>query len=118
MNYPMRVFTVKTTSGFEWVAEFVDFIGCVGGGDTAKEAVDAALTNLEVYLQYLKEEGEDIPQPSDYNECNGKIALRIPKSMHRRLVMIAQEEGVSLNQLILSYLAEMLGAKSKNTSKT
>lgn len=114
MSYPMRLFTVKTTKGFEWVAEFVDFKGCVGGGDTAQEALDAALVNLDVYLQYLKEKGEDIPQPSDYNECNGKIALRIPKSMHRRLVMKADEEGVSLNQLLVSYLAEMLGAKNKD----
>lgn len=114
MNYPMRVFTVKTTNGFEWVAEFVDFIGCVGSGDTAKEAVDAALKNLEVYLQYLKEKGEYIPQPSENSDCNGKIALRIPKSMHRRLVMTAEEECVSLNQLLVSYLAEMLGSKSKD----
>ena len=113
MNYPMRVFTVKTTNGFEWVAEFVDFIGCVGGGNTAKEAVDAALTNLEVYLQYLKEKDEDIPQPSEISDCSGRIALRLPKSMHRRLVMKADEECVSLNQLLVSYLAEMLGAKGK-----
>ena len=64
-------------------------------------------------MGFAKERGEDIPQPSDYNECNGKIALRIPKSMHRRLVMKADEEGVSLNQLLVSYLAEMLGSKSK-----
>ena len=75
--------------------------------------MEDALINLEYYLEFAKERGEVIPQPSDYNECNGKIALRLPKSMHRRLVMKADEEGVSLNQLLVSYLAEMLGAKGK-----
>ena len=113
MNYPMRLYTVETVEGPEWIAEFVDIFGCVGGGNTAKEALEDALINLEYYLGFVKERGEDIPQPSDYNECNGKIALRLPKSMHRRLVMKADEEGVSLNQLLVSYLAEMLGSKSK-----
>ena len=114
MNYPMRLYTVETVEGPEWIAEFVDIFGCVGGGNTAKEALEDALINLEYYLGFAKERGEAIPQPSDYNECNGKIALRIPKSMHRRLVMKADEEGVSLNQLLVSYLAEMLGSKSKD----
>ena len=109
MSYPMRLFTVKTTKGFEWVAEFVDFKGCVGGGDTAQEALDAALVNLDVYLQYLKEKGEDIPQPSDYNESNGKIALRLPRSMHRRLIELAEYEGSSLNQLILDSFERKMG---------
>ena len=113
MNYPMRLFTVETVEGPEWIAEFVDIFGC-GGGNTAQEALEDALVNLEYYLAFAKERGEDIPQPSDYNECNGKIALRLPKSMHRRLVMKADEEGVSLNQLLVSYLAEMLGSKSKD----
>ena len=105
MSYPMRLFTVKTTKGFEWVAEFVDF----KGGDTAQEALDAALVNLDVYLQYLKEKGEDIPQPSDYNESNGKIALRLPRSMHRRLLRLSEDEGKSLNQLILDSFERKMG---------
>ena len=109
MSYPMRLFTVKTTKGFEWVAEFVDFKGCVGGGDTAQEALDAALVNLDVYLQYLKEKGEDIPQPSDYNESNGKIALRLPRSMHRRLLRLSEDEGKRLNQLILDSFERKMG---------
>ncbi len=113
MNYPMRLYTVETVEGPEWIAEFVDIFGCGGGGNTAQEALEDALINLEYYLEFAKERGEDIPQPSAYNECKGKIALRIPKSMHRSLVMVVDEEGVSLNQLLVSYLAEMLGFKGK-----
>ena len=109
MNYPMRLYTVETLEGPEWIAEFVDIFGCVGGGNTAKEALEDALINLEYYLGFAKERGEDIPQPSDYNECNGKIALRLPKSMHCRLIELAENEGKSLNQLILDSFERKMG---------
>jgi predicted HicB family RNase H-like nuclease len=109
MNYPMRLYTVETVEGPEWIAEFVDIFGCGGGGNTAQEALKDALVNLEYYLEFAKERGEDIPQPSDYNECNGKIALRIPKSMHRRLLKLSADEGKSLNQVILDLFDRKLG---------
>ena len=37
---------------------------------------------------------------------NGKIALRIPKTLHQDLVEAAKEEGVSLNQYCLYKLAQ------------
>lgn len=111
MNYPMRLYTVETVEGPEWIAEFVDIFGCGGGGNTAQEALEDALINLEYYLGFAKERGEDVPQPSDYNECNGKIALRLPKSMHSRLIELAEDEGSSLNQLILNTFDEKVGGK-------
>ena len=36
--------------------------------------------------------------------------VRFPKSLHRELARRAAEEGVSLNQLILSYVSRCLGA--------
>jgi len=111
MNYPMRLYTVETVEGPEWIAEFVDIFGCGGGGNTAQEALEDALINLEYYLGFAKERGEDVPQPSDYNECNGKIALRLPKSMHRRLLKLSEDEGKSLNQVILNTFDEKVGGK-------
>jgi len=37
---------------------------------------------------------------------NGKISLRLPKSLHKNLVQGAKKEGVSLNQFILYKLAK------------
>jgi len=39
-------------------------------------------------------------------EKSGKIALRIPKSLHNELANAAKEEGVSLNQYCLYKLAQ------------
>ena len=38
-------------------------------------------------------------------QYNGKLSLRIPKSLHRELVEEAAKEGVSLNQYALYRLA-------------
>lgn len=42
-------------------------------------------------------------------EYSGKVNLRMPKSLHRDLVHRAKQEGVSLNQLIVTYLARSVG---------
>jgi antitoxin HicB len=42
-------------------------------------------------------------------EYSGKFVLRLPRSMHRQLVELAEAEGVSLNQLALTFLAQGMG---------
>jgi len=37
---------------------------------------------------------------------NGKISLRVPKTLHKDLVVNAKDEGISLNQYILYKLAK------------
>ncbi|MBI3971593.1 MAG: toxin-antitoxin system HicB family antitoxin [Chloroflexi bacterium] len=48
------------------------------------------------------------PDPS--GDLSGRLVVRLPKSMHGELARRAAEEGVSLNQLILSYVSRCLGA--------
>ncbi|MBU2603454.1 MAG: type II toxin-antitoxin system HicB family antitoxin [Actinobacteria bacterium] len=38
------------------------------------------------------------------------ISLRLPESLHRRVRELAKEEGVSINQLIATALAEKMSA--------
>ncbi len=45
------------------------------------------------------------------HQYSGKINLRMPKSLHRDLVHRAQQEGVSLNQLIVISLARSVGTQ-------
>jgi len=39
-------------------------------------------------------------------EYNGKILVRVPKTLHKDLIKKAQAEGVSLNQFIVYKLAQ------------
>lgn len=47
-----------------------------------------------------------VPGPAE--PTNGKILLRIPKSLHAALMVEADSEGVSLNQLCMAKLARQL----------
>jgi hypothetical protein len=38
------------------------------------------------------------------------LSLRLPESLHRRLAEVAEREGVSINQLISSAVAEKMAA--------
>ena len=43
-------------------------------------------------------------------DVSGRLVVRFPKSVHRDLAKRADAEGVSLNQLVLTYVSRGLGA--------
>ena len=60
---------------------------------------------MEGYLETKLEYGLPIPVPERVEDYSGKFVVRLPKSLHQRLVIEAKNEGVSLNQLALYKLA-------------
>ena len=74
------------------------------------ETIEEALKNLEQikrerFSEYI-EEGLIIPEPEkDEQAYSGKFVVRIPKYLHRELVLTAKHNDVSLNQFIVSVLA-------------
>jgi antitoxin HicB len=62
----------------------------------------------------MKEADRPIPPPSvqPTEAYSGKWQLRTPKLLHRRLAERAKREGVSLNTLAVTLLAEGLGERT------
>ncbi len=89
-----------------WFVRIKELPNCMSQGETPEEAIrmidDAMLGWLEVELK----EGEPIPEPREDEDYSGKFNTRVPKSLHRKLVEIAEADGVSLNQWIVSALSE------------
>jgi antitoxin HicB len=52
-----------------------------------------------------------VPAPNSGGVASGKFVARIPKSIHAQLATRAKAEGVSLNALVLTFLAEGLGRR-------
>jgi antitoxin HicB len=52
-----------------------------------------------------------VPELGSGGSYSGKFIQRVPKSIHARLVMRAKQEGVSMNSLVTSILAESLGRR-------
>jgi predicted HicB family RNase H-like nuclease len=97
--------------GVNYVAEYIDFLGITGGGDTQDEAIQIANEALEMYIETLELEGKEIPSATNFNST-GRITLRLPKSMHLRVIEMAEREGVSLNAYIVDALSQKLYSTS------
>lgn len=99
---PLNV-TADPTGGY--VVTFPDLPGCYTDADTLEELPAAVEEARTLWLETAYDQGIEIPLPSYPEECSGKILLRVPKSLHRRLLDQADREGVSLNQYAVSVLS-------------
>lgn len=55
---------------------------------------------IETKLEF----GYPIPEPVD-QDYSGKFNVRVPKTLHKQLVVAAEAEGVSLNQYVVYKLS-------------
>jgi predicted RNase H-like HicB family nuclease len=93
-------------------AEIVEFPGCIAVGDTAAEALANLESVAESWLQATIAKGLHVPEPIENTEFSGKLVVRLPKTLHKKAAHAAAREGVSLNQFIVSCIAEQVGARS------
>lgn len=93
-----------------FIVEFPDLQYCVGTGDSIEEAISDAMIAREEWIKAALESGIKIPEPAD-EEYNGRISLRIPKSLHRKINEIAKKEGVSANQFLSNLISMNIGKR-------
>jgi predicted metal-dependent RNase len=62
-------------------------------------------------LETALEKNIEIPLPLAKQEYSGKLLIRIPKTLHKRLSIRANKEAVSLNQMICSLLSERISTE-------
>jgi predicted RNase H-like HicB family nuclease len=98
-------------------AEIVEFPGCIAVGDTAAEALANLERVADSWLQATLAKGLHVPEPIESAEYSGKLVVRLPKTLHKKAAHAAAREGVSLNQFIVSCVAEQVGARSTATSE-
>lgn len=108
-GYPFSVRPLAAQEGGGYLIEFPDLPGCISDGETVDEAVSNGMDAKEAWLQVAKEQDRTIPEPG--GQLSGKWVQRVPRSVHARLVERAEREGVSLNTLVVSLIAEGLGRK-------
>jgi predicted RNase H-like HicB family nuclease len=104
---------VTPDSDGSFFAEIVEFPGCFATGRSAGQA----LQNLEEvavdWVTAAVEQGQEIPQPMDAISYSGKTLLRMTKGLHKRAALWAHREGVSLNQFIVTCVAEAVGERAR-----
>lgn len=107
LEYPAIVRPLSEEEGEGYLVEFPDLPGCYAEGDTPEEAMREAEDAVESWVKTAQEFGDPIPKPQHH--FSGQWRLRIPKSLHASLVYKAKHEGVSLNTLVTTLLAQSIG---------
>jgi predicted HicB family RNase H-like nuclease len=103
-----RVLVPDPAGGF--TALIREFPGCIAEGETAAEAYEALERTAHAWLEAVLEQGGTVPPPPVESEFSGRVALRLPKTLHARAVACARYEGVSLNTFLVAAIAERVAA--------
>ncbi len=98
-------------NGNGYTATVLEMPGCIAEGYTAEEAMEELEATMIEWAEATVKNGQEIPQPLDINEYSGRLVLRMPKWLHKQAAMMAEAEGVSLNQWIVAAIGERVGAE-------
>ena len=92
------------------IARIEELPGCVAHGSDEAEAIENLREMQRLWLDVSIENRHYIPMPAAESALpSGKWVQRVPRSLHYRLVQMAQRENVSLNQLVTSLLSLAAG---------
>jgi len=101
-----------------YVAEVRDLPGCVSQGETPDEALAMIADAKAAWIRSAYAHGDPVPAPSADISYSGKLLLRMPRSLHRRLAEKASYEGVSLNQEVVSLLSELASPRKRRVASS
>lgn len=96
---------VEDECGKYFHATVLEMPGCQSSGDTFAEACDGIREAMEGWIETKLENGFDIPEPKEESCFCGRLNLCIPKSLHQRLAIEAEREGVPLEQYAIYKLS-------------
>lgn len=106
LNYPISIH--KDDEG-DFIAEVQELSGCLADGATPNEAFENVREAMRSWIESRLKAGLEVPEPRADQEFSGKVLLRMPRWLHRRLSQQARTENSSLNQYMVSLLAERCG---------
>ena len=98
-------YTVTWSSeDLEWVGLCAEFPSLSWLARQASEALAGIEKVVAEVVEDMTASGEPLPQAIADRKYSGEFKVRIPPSLHRRLVLEAAKEGVSLNRLVSARL--------------
>ena len=105
LPYTITVTPHNDESGFYYVGSVLELDGCHSDAETKEELLEGMAIAMRGWLESCLENNIPIPEPKTADDFSGKFTLRLPKSLHQKLTLAAEKEGVSLNQYALYKLS-------------
>jgi predicted RNase H-like HicB family nuclease len=94
-----------------YFVKYPDLPGCMMHGKTIEEAARLTEQVKNEWLKAAYEKGWKIPEPVKHRETTGRVTLRLPRYLHERIIEVAQEQGVSQNQLLVTYITQSIAGR-------
>jgi antitoxin HicB len=94
-----------------YTIEIKDLPGCITQGETLEEALEMIEDAKYAWIKVNLELNNPIPVPSAAKKYSGRFVVRLPSNLHQHLAEEAERNGVSLNQMVATLLAERKGIK-------
>jgi len=111
MRLPYKIAVYPEPDGSGYTAVIPELPGCMTCADTLDELWVMLDEAQRGWLEISLEDGDYIPEPApvEVEEYSGKFVARLPTSLHCQLAKRAEQEKISLNQLVVMLLAEGMG---------
>ncbi|MGD0266541.1 MAG: type II toxin-antitoxin system HicB family antitoxin [Candidatus Methylomirabilota bacterium] len=94
-----------------YAAEILEFPGCFAQGQTPAEAYSNLEEAARGWIAAALEHEQEIPKPTVNQVRSGRLALRLPRSLHHQASRLAERDGTSLNQFVVTSVASRVGAE-------
>lgn len=119
-DYTITIKRVSDKEGDFFKATVKEIPHVQGIGKTFSEAYEIALDAIDGLQQMAAEDGAPFPEPAKdlIDEWSGRVTLRLPKSLHRQAAELADTEGVSFNQFLVTVVADAVARQSAVTTYT
>lgn len=96
---------------------FPDLPGLISDGETYEEAIRNGREAFVEWIEAWQEMGRKVPLPNADDDLDpAKFVLRMPHSLHLRVMGTAAAEGVSANLLLTTIIAEGIGVRAARKS--
>ena len=115
-DYPFEIRPLTDDEVGGYLIAYPDFSECISDGETVEEALKNGKDALRATIAALKAKGLPVPVANSGGMASGKFVARVPKTIHAQLTTRARSEGVSLNTLVVTFLAQGLGRKEGQAS--
>lgn len=89
-----------------YLAEVPELEGCLTHGKSEEDALKNAHDAITSWIQAARKMKHPVPEPLVLRRVSGKFNVRLPKQLHKSLVLKAAHEKVSLNHLVTNLLSQ------------
>jgi len=103
--------------GTYYVARYIELPDLLMTGDTPEEALAELESVKPEWIETHLELGNKMPPPLKGRRYSGEYRLRMQPSLHEAAALMAEMEGVSLNQYTVMALSRAVGQDEVRQSK-